>query len=208
MREYKKAVEDREWEFPSFKEECAICLRSNCAKGNGYYCRNGFDNDNSYIRGIPIKRYVCITHKKSGKDPKSFSLLLSCLSPYRKYSLRIMSYCAGIWKKCKGKITEAVNNLWREEDVDEELSKIEESHVMQFLNVIGSALRKYALWKKVHDCGMEEFIDYINNDGCRGAEMLHREYYDEHGGYMSNSHFLFGKASQFRRAGRPMCRDR
>lgn len=208
MREYKKSVEEGEWEFPSFKKECAICLRSNCATGNGYYSRNGFDKDNSYIRGIPIKRYVCITHKKSGKDPKSFSLFLSCLSPYRKYSLRIMSYCTGVWKKCKSKMAEVIDNLWGEEDVDEELENIEASQVMQFMQVIKSGLRKYILWKKDHNCGIDEFIDYINDDGYRGAEILHREYYEEQGGYASNSHFLFGKASQFRTTRRPQCRDR
>ena len=201
-------MEEGEWEFPSFKKKCAICLRSNCAIGNGYYSRNGFDNDNSFIKGIPIKRYVCITHIKSGKDPKSFSLLLSCLNPYRKYSLRIMSYCAGVWKKCKGKMAEVIYKLWGEEDVDEELSKIEESQVMQFMQIMKSGLRKYMLWKKDHNCGMDEFIDCVNDDGYRGAEILHREYYEEHGGYASNSHFLFGKASQFRTKGRPQCRDR
>lgn len=208
MREYKESAEEEGWEFPSFEEECAICLRSNCAKGNGFYSRNGFDKDNSYIEGIPIKRYICTTNIKSGKDPKSFSLLLSCLNPYRKYSLSIMSYCAGVWKKCRGKMAEVISSLWAEENIDEELLKIEASQVMQFIQAIKSGLRKYILWTNDYNCGMDEFIDYIADDCYRGAEILHKEYYEENGGYASNSHFLFGKASQFRSKRRPQCRDR
>lgn len=174
-------------------------MRADCAVGIGFYSRNGYDEDNSFVKDVPIKRYLCRTHVRLGRFPKTFSLLISLLCPYRKYSLKIMSYCMGMWGKFKGRITEAVNNLWVGEDIEDGLYKIEHSHIYQFIKVFKNALRKHMIWKKDSGCSLEDFIGYCVADSYRAAGIINQEYYDYHGGYAHNSHFLFGTASQFRK---------
>lgn len=168
--------------------------------GNGKYCRKAYDEEGNLIEDLPIKRYKCRRNERLKKVPVTFSLLLSGLSPYRKYSLAIQAYFAEVWVKCKGKTKKVLEEICRIEEVTEELLKIEASNVDEFIKVFRNAFIKYRLWQKKADYSLEEFIGNCSGLGDRGAERLAIEYYIAHGEYLVNSQFLFGKASQFRKS--------
>ena len=166
--------------------------------GNGKYCRKAYDEEGNVIDDLPIKRYKCRRNERLKKVPVTFSLLLSGLSPYRKYSLAIQAYFAELWVKCKGKTKEVLEEICRMEEATEELLKIEASNVDEFINVFRNACIKYRLWQKKADYSLEEFIGSCIGFEDRGAERMAIEYYNAQGGHLVNSQFLFGKASQFR----------
>jgi len=63
------------------------------------------------------------------------------------------------------------------------------------------ARRKYLLWQKGNlKYSLGRFIQYCSRNNYRYAEVLVIKYYEDNGGYLDNSHFLFGRASQFRHA--------
>ena len=63
------------------------------------------------------------------------------------------------------------------------------------------ARRKYLLWQKGNlRYPPERFIRHCSRDNYRYAEVLGIKYYAGNGGYLDNSPFLFGRASQFRHA--------
>jgi len=166
--------------------------------GNGNYYRNAYDEEGNLIEDLPIKRYKCRRNERLKKVPVTFSLLLSALSPYRKYSLGIQACFAAVWVKCKGKTKQVLEEICRMAEVTEELVNIEASNVDEIIKVFRNAFIKYRLWQKKADYSLEEFIGNCSGLGDRGAERLAIEYYSAHGGYLMNSQFLFGKASQFR----------
>lgn len=88
-------------------------------------------------------------------------------------------------------------NVFSGEDVDEKLLDMGISHIQKLLQLFKEGLRKYIIWQRKSYC-LERFIAYCSHNRCRQAEDLSREYYEGNGGYLNNSHFLFGKASQFR----------
>lgn len=84
-------------------------------------------------------------------------------------------------------------------DICDELYNIGVSHIYHFLRLFEMARRKYLLWQKGNlSYPFERFIQYCSRDRYYHAEVLGIEYYAGNGGYLDNSHFLFGRASQFR----------
>lgn len=102
-----------------------------------------------------------------------------------------------IWRRFKYRVSQTVTNIFRGEEVHEELFNIDISCVYEFMELFKGALRKYKIWHE-KDYLIEEFIADCHQDNYRQSELLGIEYYEGNGGYMNNSHFLFGKASQFR----------
>lgn len=104
-----------------------------------------------------------------------------------------------IWRRFKRQVSQTVTNIFRGEDISEELFNIDISCIYEFKRLFKEALRKYKIWKG-KDYLIEEFIADCHHDNYHQSELLGIEYYQGNGGYLNNSHFLFGKASQFRAA--------
>ena len=198
VSEYCWMVQQGIWKFPILKKRCPACHKSGCTMGHGYYKRWGYDENNHLIR-IKIKRYLCRNNASRGLRPATISLLLDSLAPYKKYSLIIMSYCVAQWKDIGMKINQALENLWRGEYIEDSLQNLEASQVYQFIKLFGAAFHKYRISRKDEECSLEDFIGYCRMNNYHGAEVVALEYYEANGGWMRNSHFLFGVASQFRK---------
>lgn len=83
--------------------------------------------------------------------------------------------------------------------VDEESLDIGQSHIYQFMKIFKQAYIKYKIFKKLTtDYLFDRFIRFCGKYKYRNAEILSIEYYTSNGGYIKNSQFLFGTASQFR----------
>jgi len=108
------------------------------------------------------------------------------------------------WRRFNRKISYTALNIFSGEDVCERLFVIGISHVQKFLQLFEQSLRKYIIWRRT-DYSLEAFIIYCRENGYRRAEVLGIEYYEGNGGYADESHFLFGKASQFRTNPEPGC---
>lgn len=86
-------------------------------------------------------------------------------------------------------------------DICDELYNIGVSHIYHFSRLYEMARRKYLLWQKGNlKYSLERFIRHCSRNNYRYAEVLVIKYYEDNGGYTDNSHFLFGRASQFRHA--------
>lgn len=191
-------VQEGIWKFPVFINRCPACHKRGCTMGHGYYRRWGYDENNHLIM-VKIKRYLCRNNALRGLRPATISLLLDSLVPYKKYSLIIMSYCVAQWKDFGRKINQVLDNLWRGEYTDDSLQNLEASQVYQFIKLFSLALHKYRIAGGHEECSLEDFIGYCRMNNYHGAEILALEYYECNGGWMRNSHFLFGVASQFRK---------
>jgi hypothetical protein len=128
----------------------------------------------------------------------TFSLLPFQLIPYHKHPIRTVSCVVDLWQKLKHKLSDTVANIFKGEDVSEGLLNIERDCVYSFIQLFSEALTRYKIWLG-KDYPLDEFINHCRKDNYCRAEVLGSEYYESNGGYLNNSHFLFGKASQFRR---------
>lgn len=89
-------------------------------------------------------------------------------------------------------------------EAGDSLLNMEAAQLRQFIRLSESARIKYRHWKKLPTSyALEQFIEYCSRDGYRRAKALALEYYADNGGYIKNSQFLFGTASQFRKFARP-----
>lgn len=180
------------WLFPCFQECCPICDQANCGAKHGFYYRPAFTEDNkSFIPDIPIQRYKCRTKRIT------FSLLPHQLIPYSKYPIKTITGIMDAWKKLGQNLSQTAMSIFSGENVCEELLNIDVSHLCRFVRLFKNSLRKYILWQGVN-CSLGEFIGCCSRNGYRQARILAFDYYQHNGGYLSNSHLLFGKASQFR----------
>lgn len=183
------------WVFPDYYgKRCPVCRRLKCTCKHAFYSRQAFTEDNKkHIPDLPIKRYRC---KIKGV---TISLLPVPLIPYHKYPVRTLSYIADWWRKLGGRVSETTANIFQEEEeVSIKLLDIEPAGVYGFIQLFQDALTKYRIWQK-RAYSLTEFIVYCSgNDYCQ-AQSLALEYYESNGGYATNSQFLFGRASQFRR---------
>ena len=101
------------------------------------------------------------------------------------------------WVKYDQKVFKTMGNVFSTGDSHPKLCELEISHFYKFRQIFKEALRKHTIWKKIK-YSLKEFIHECKQQRCRRAEVLGGEYYQGNGGYISNSHFLFGRASQFR----------
>jgi hypothetical protein len=77
--------------------------------------------------------------------------------------------------------------------------EVDRYHLSYFKKVFEVAKEKFILWKKRDkQYKLRGFISYCLRYEPEQSEGLSLEYYTDNGGYVTNSHFLFGKASQFR----------
>ena len=120
------------------------------------------------------------------------------LIPYHKHPIRTVSYVVDLWQKLKRQLSDTVANIFKGEDVNEGLLNIERDCVYNFVQLFNKALTKYKIWQG-KDYPLDEFIVHCRQDNYHRAEVSGFEYYESNGGYLNNSHFLFGSASQFRR---------
>lgn len=194
LSDYYRAVKENRWEFPSYKKRCPICGGRNCAEEHGEYSRQAFDENNELIKDLPIKRYIC------KKKVVTFSLLPYQLVPYSKYSIKLTTKVVDTWNKFGKNIYKTLDSI-TVGNVCEELYMIGASHIWYFLRLFEMARRKHLLWKKKSlDYPLERFIRYCSQDQYRYGETLSIRYYNGNGGYLNNSQFLFGRASQFRKS--------
>ncbi len=101
------------------------------------------------------------------------------------------------WRKYKQVLSQTLKNIFHKQEIDDGLCYIDNAHLYEFIEVFKDALRKYKIWKR-KTYTLEEFIAYCSSNNYHRAELLGIRYYDGNGGYLNNSHFLFGRASQFR----------
>jgi len=101
------------------------------------------------------------------------------------------------WIKHKQKVFQTVTHTFSKGNTHPGLLELDISHFYKFRQVFKDALRKHTIWKKIK-YSLKEFIHECKQQRCRRAEVLGGEYYQDNGGYVNNSHFLFGQASQFR----------
>ena len=189
LSEYDRSTKRKEWEFPKFKDYW----------GNGYYIRKHVISEtNEVIERLLIKRYV---KKKKVKGKEVTKSLLPCqLSPYKKYSIKVMTHVMALWEKTKGKIRDTLDSI-SFEGVCDELNNTIEQQVYYIKKIFDLGRDKYIIWKKLNrSYNLGTFIRLCSQNQCKAAESMSVSYYTGNGGYINNSQFLFGTASQFRRS--------
>jgi len=90
-----------------------------------------------------------------------------------------------------------LEKIFAEEEIVDKLLEIDISQIYHFIGLFKKALRKYIVWKK-SNISIDDFIKKCVAKNFRQAQELGWDYYCANGGYETNCHFLFGKASQFR----------
>jgi hypothetical protein len=184
LSEYKDRVEDGTWEFPTYKD----------TQGHGYYHRPVVNDKNEVIKDLPIKRYK----KTKKRKVVTISLLPHQLIPYSKYRLSLITYIMDKWRKVGKNIYNTLNEITRD-GVSDELYNMAGSQIYYFRKLFKLAMKKYLLYGKINSIyPLEKFIGLCSDYQYCHGETLGRRYYSRNGGYMNNSQFLFGKASQFR----------
>lgn len=197
LKEYDEKVKNKTWEFPSYKDCCAICKRSECACGNGFYDRPVVEKE-EVIPDLCIKRFLCTT------TGTTFSLLPNQLVPYSKYRISLMTYILELWNKCKKNIDAVLEEIVAVTSTTGDIctqiyDELNIYRIIYFRQIFESAIIKYRIWKKLnYEYRLETFIRYCSNKYYCTSEILNNKYYYANGGYQTNSQFLFGKASQFR----------
>lgn len=209
LTKYYVKVNRGEYEFPDFSDYCPICSRENCARFLGLYYRPVVSKEGIYYKDFPISRYKC--KKKGNKKIKdiTFSLLPHELIPYVKYSIcfifRILNdiYVNNMSEKVALDITSRF--------CDEEVLCISPATVYNFKCCILKGIDRLGI-SKLYD----EIKDIINTPDrfyrlrlfilylfgikhIRSPCEYSYEFYVKHGGYKTNSPFLWGTPYQFRR---------
>lgn len=194
LLDYSIQVREKKFEFPSHRECCPICHCPNCAVGHGFYYRPAYTRDNRFIKKLPIKRGFC---QKFGV---TFSYLPQQLIPYSKYPVMFVTEVLGTWVKSEKNVYETMANISSSTEEQDEISdEIGTSHIYHFRKIFELAKEKFILWKKrERTYKVERFIRYCEGYRPEQSEGLGLKYYTDNGGYIRNSHFLFGVASQFR----------
>ncbi|KPA16586.1 hypothetical protein MHK_003196 [Candidatus Magnetomorum sp. HK-1] len=197
--------------------KCPICGAYNCYKFLGFYSRPVFDENGTFFKDLLIARFECL---RKGSDiivqHKTFSLLPYQLIPYCKYSIPFII-----------KILE-MNHINDKSimEIQEFLSKYENSNgyidlaqstIYKFKNIIVETINKLLafayysefnknmLGLKTDNKRIIEFLTFALLFVCfklfsliRGPCALGYDFFLTGGGYIKNSHFLFGTPSQFR----------
>ncbi len=111
------------------------------------------------------------------------------------------SYIIDTWRKNDQIISNTIPKLFAEVEttveISDQLSDIVGSHLYRFIRLFNDSSKKYSIWKKIK-YPLERFIRGCSQYVYHRAEVLGNEYYQGNGGYINDSHFLFGQASQFR----------
>ncbi len=212
LSEYRKKVNSGKIDeiAEEFKESCPICGGGNCAKYNGYYTRQVVDEGGTYHKNYRIIRFKCNKKGKKCNKHLTFSMLPSGLIPYVKYSVGfILKSLSEIIREGKS-IKEVLNNLTL--SGNSELLTISPGEIYQFKKYVNTGINRLTA---VRYDGIEIylnkavsvieriscFLKYLSGetDGkIRSLEKLSYDFYENQGGYKTNSMFLLGIPSQFR----------
>jgi hypothetical protein len=190
ISEYCQKVKCGEWVYPSY---------TMIAHKHGAYYRLVF-NEKGKFGKIRIQRYL---YKHSGKGTATFSLLVKGVIPYSKYPLCLVTQAMTTWAGSGWSIYKTLDTLFTNlPDASEELLNMGLTQMYRFKKLYEMALIKYAFWNRYARGGyaLEMFIRQCCKQGCLNAERLSVAYYEGNGGHEQNSQFLFGTASQFRKA--------
>ncbi|MGA2089902.1 MAG: hypothetical protein ABSH12_00375 [Endomicrobiales bacterium] len=154
--------------------------------------------ENGKLMIIWIQRYK-FTHPFKGVV--TFSLLPIGVVPYWRYTLAIITKVVVGCQQRTMSLGETLGKLFMDmENASDELLALGESQMYRFKKLYKTALTKYTIWKGYgrSEYTLERFVRHCGGvDGKAAA--LSVAYYEDNGGQSSNSQFLFGTASQFRR---------
>ena len=206
LTKYYVKVKRGEYEFPDFNDYCPICSSTNCARFLGYYNRPVVTKEGIYYKDFPIIRYKCRNNGNKRQKHVTFSLLPHELIPYVKYSVEfIFKILFDIY----------VNDLSEKSALDiisqlcnEEVLSISPASVYNFKCLILNSI------DKLNISGFYDEIKYLMNSDdrvklfvlylyevhpVRAPSDYGYDFYKAHGFYKTNSPFLWGTPSQFRK---------
>lgn len=197
ISEYDRKQKEGTWEGLTYRERCPMCGRSNCAVKHGSYNRRAFDEKGNFIKDLKIQRWRC---RMKAKKTKTFSALPEQLMPYSRYPVKTVTGILSRWKRFGGDTGKALETTFKKiENISDELLDTGESQVYRFIKIFERARDKYIIWKRLNrGWSLESFIGLCSLNNYCHAEALSMSYYAGNGGYINNSQFLFGRASQFR----------
>lgn len=209
LTKYYRKVNRGEYEFPDFSDYCPICSRENCARFLGFYYRPVVTKEGIYYKDFPIIRYKC--ENKGNKKTKdvTFSLLPHELIPYVKYSI--------------GFIFRILNDIYvhkmSEKASLDIITLLCSEEVLCIIPITVSNL-KCCIVKGIDRLGISKLYNELK-DIINTPDRLNRlrlfvlylysinhirspcdysyDFYVNNGGYKTNSPFLWGIPSQFRR---------
>lgn len=200
-----------------FRNCCPLCGGVDCAEFIGYYTRAVVDENGTYFKEFPIARYLCRGKgKRMPGDDRTFSLLPYQLVPYIRYSIPF------IIKVLKARYEEGLSISKLQDYVagfgKDEILSIMADQLSGFRQIVLEAVHK--ITATGHYQGLEgeifakstdkdiliAFIEFASCFECcktqvpiRGPCGLGYDFYLNEGGFIHNSHFLFGTPSQFRK---------
>jgi len=222
LHEYRKKVKGKKenlfdiLDLPFDISVCPICHGIDCAQFIGYYERPVIDERGTYFKAFPVARFVC--HRKGGKpliNHKTFSLLPHQLVPYSKYSIPfIFKVLKSIYVDDQS-IMEIQTYFSRFNKtgiyLDLPASSINrfKKFFLEMINkLLSSAYYRNAEKLLQESCNknlIKAFIKFAEGFCCykmhpriRGPCALSYDFYLKGGGWLQNSHFLFGTPSQFK----------
>ncbi|MCK4249705.1 MAG: hypothetical protein KAX15_07990 [Candidatus Omnitrophica bacterium] len=121
----------------------------------------------------------------------------SQLIPYRRQAIPAATHIVHTWTNFRDSLYETIKNICNVPSVAEEMLNIESSGIYSLVYLFKNSLRKYTTWLDKR-MSLEDFVALCSDEDCRNSLTIATDYYQSNGGYKQNSHFLFGKASQFR----------
>lgn len=208
--EYRKKVNNNDWEFPDFHNCCPICGAVDCPVRIGYYYRFYIDILSAVLLPIPIARYMCRRKGKPKSKDRTFSLLPHVLIPYWRYTIDSVMYICGE-KIVKGRpSSEIIQYVLDSFNIETELN-FEERYLDDLLNIFLQTLFKLNAFLSSNNQDVE-FLkgqervkngwhylnDFKDDSGIyRGAAGFSVFSYEKQGGYSQNPQFMFGTAYQF-----------
>lgn len=201
--------DEREWIFPDFSDKCPLCGAPDCAYHYAVYTRKGI-NINGKILVVVVARYLCRSKgvREIGTD-RTFSLLPSCLMPYRRPHLQIVQMLLYYWMVLGKSIEEVLG--YAADEISEgfypDISFLYKYKVL-FLRSLVKFNFSESFQEKIYSdknrTALYYFLEQINvykynqlgMTAVEGIEGISLAYYHKEGGWEKNSHFLFGTAYQ------------
>ena len=209
LTEYYNKVKRLKCEIPDFSDYCPICSKENCARFLRFYYRPVVTEEGIYYKDFPIIRYKC--NGKGNKKIKdvTFSLLPHELIPYVKYSkgfiFKIL-FNIHVHKMSEKTALDIISQL-----CSEEVLCISPATVYNFKCCILKGIDRLGISKlypvlediiNTPDRGkrLRLFVLYLHSiKHIRSPCEFSYEFYVKNGSYKTNSPFLWGTPSQFRK---------
>jgi hypothetical protein len=212
LAEYFRKVKTGKIKFPNFRDYCPLCGGKDCPTFSGFYYREVVDENGTFYKEFSIARFKC--HKKGpiNSKHKTFSLLLSQLIPYRKYSIPFIHKVMKEWN-LKNKSIKEVFDFLSTLEKKNGIFCVSLSTLYDFKALFIKAQNKIISigfiptlrnFINVTDVNqrMRNFLIFLEGKfdrRIRDPSSLAYEFYLYGGGYIKNAPFLFGIPFQFRR---------